>query len=96
MDLGLILDQVPTLNDRMSIYARPPWKAGSVADVALPGEDGQVLPELAERGLILFLTVGEAKQVLEVLRGRIVPRDTKRELLRHYAIHRAYPDWLVS
>lgn len=96
MKLGMLLDEIDSLNEDHCIFATEPWSSDADSHVCPLGDEGEPPPELASKGYVYFLEVHVAKEVLEVLSGRVATQGKKRDLLLFYAENDAYPPWVYS
>jgi hypothetical protein len=95
MKLGQVLDQIDTLSDYDTIFAKRPWNFDSEALVGpLELTDTYRVPKsVTDRGFEYFLEVHLAQQLLQDFRSKLHSAADRRELLIHYAENDAYPEW---
>src|SRR5690606_16928314 len=96
MTLYEALQNVEELDESAIICARAPWAASSECQVVQPGTDSGVPQAVKEEGLVYFLEVHVALEVLEVFGDREASPDEKFGLLVYYAQNDAFPDWVYS
>lgn len=93
MILAGVIDQLDTLDEDSTIFARRPWSAFAGTHVAPLGEGGCVPNAVKEAGFEYFLEVPVAREVLEGTKSRSLGRDERIRLLLYYAENDAYPEW---
>lgn len=82
-----LLSDIDTLSDDDTIFARPPWTAGSPARLVRPLEPDLEWPaDATEGGFTYFLEVHVAREVLDWFRSHPeTPLEERVERVIHYA-----------
>jgi hypothetical protein len=97
MDLGTLIDCLPGgLDDRLCIFAAKPWSTTSPAAAVRLDDEFKPPHGVLEQGLVYFLEVHVANEVLEVFGDRQPSAMEKLDLLIFYAENDAFPEWVYA
>lgn len=86
------INQLETLDDEMTIYAREPWAPDSEATVELEPDDGGLPSQAKSQGLAYFLEVFVAQEFVEGWLGNMPEQPTDLDICRRlieYAVNDA-------
>ena len=90
--LGDVIDRLSDFDNEDTIYASEPWTEQSEAMVAREPDAGGLPSEASEAGMVYFLEVGIAREVVEdclaLLNGQLAPLAICRRVI-DYAINDA-------
>lgn len=93
MNLKNILNNIDSIDEDTTIFAKKPWAENS--DVFLKKNHGTYLDnELKAKGYEYFLEVFVIKEALEVFGNRKISPDEKFKFIVFYAENDAYPEWV--
>jgi hypothetical protein len=95
MNLKNILNQIDSLDNDATIFAKKPWMEDSEVFLRASNEKS-VTDDLKAKGYEYFLEVFVIKEVLEVFENRKVSLEDKFNLIVFYAENDAYPEWVYK
>ena len=76
------------------LFAKPPLSWGAEALVAQLNDDYSVPSELAAQGFVCLLDHEDVSMVLGSSTASTLPPRVQAELVVHYAVYDAFPEWL--
>jgi hypothetical protein len=91
-----ILDSLEGLSDDHCIFVHKPWTLESLATVGPLTDDGRVPQTMINDGFHYFLEICLAKELLSDFSDRLTTLQKRRNLILHYALHDAFPDWVLD
>lgn len=96
MKLRDAIAQLKNLESGWMLFAAKPWTLDCEAEIR-PFVVGLGVPQdLRTKGFDYFIDSGTAHEVLEAL-GEYVPTNQEvEELIIHYAVNDAFPEWLAE
>ena len=84
------------LSETSVICAREPFTRGSEAVIVEFTHDYRIPEHIKAEGYAYFLGKADVEELLEMMSGKRASRETKAELVCHYATHDAYPNWFYE
>jgi hypothetical protein len=88
--------QIGDMDDNSVIFARQPFALSCEAVISELTDDFGIAETVKGEGYSYFLEKDLVVELLEMISGKVVTRDTKANFVCYYATNDAYPLWFYD